>query len=685
MSTIYTTTVLESLRYPGQSRIDRGSDGLLYFMKVSGSNIDIYYSVNEGANWANYGAPLLVPGLIEASGMFIDRDDNIHICYRVYESTQDKVFYRRLRAGEGTWDFDKLVSATPAGTAGASYTGMDMVAFKLATIWYLFFAIGTHNGTNSGVSLFAATINSNNTYTVKNNLIDGYRQWLNGPDGVVHPAIDFKHTGNGKDVGSGPAIWVTWGRSNLYCIKASWMSGPRWYGPWYPTLISSINANQDSNSGRYNGYGDKFCIPYPNNSTVTVVERRVDDSGGSARTTPTHPQGAVRNCAISVNASSNSYRVYAVGTTTDDLYFIDYTSASGTWGTWTIVTATDVVGSAPNNYTVRRTNSGNGQYNIGIAGGSSPYTITHTSSTAASAPHNPVILTPTNGSARDTTATLPFTWSFTDDDPLDSVSAYAFKRVIGGVTTYWNASTVSWGGSEVYNTTGTNAVTLPASWGSYSDPAHSYSVKVKDQAGLASGYSNTAQVAPSLKSNPHITSPGSTVGTPQITVAWSVVSQSAYRLSLLESGTQVADTDWVTSTASSAPLEYQLQNGITYTAQITTRNLEGLTSSTAIQGFTVVFTSPHNPDSIELLPSTVLGGITVAIENGTPTGSQPALASQALYRRVVGTNNEGILIASGLANNATYFDYTVASDVEYEYQVLLFGVNGTTRYSGWVA
>lgn len=687
MGTISTTTVLEALRYPSESVIDRYTTGTLWMLKrVSSTQCQLFYSTNSGTSWTA-DQSFTRSNLQEVSGLFIDSDNNISVCYRVYESGEDRIYYRRMKLGDSAWRSELLVSAATAASAGAVYTGCSVISFKLSSTLYVFFAIGTRNGTNSGVTLFAATINSSDTFTVKNTLIDGYRSWLNGPDGVVHPALDFKHTGNAKAVGSGPALWVAWGRSTLYCIKASWTSGPNWYGPWTPTTVTAVPTNQDYNVGRYNGYGDKFHIAYANGSSAVVVERKVDDSGGTTRTNPNaHPQGVITQIAISNSATSNSYRVFAVGTSTPDLYYVDYSASAGTWGAWTLVSATDIVGAAPNNFSVRRNNYGNGQYDLVIEGGASPYTLTHTSSTAASAPQTPVMVTPENGAAADVAQSLALTWTFTDDDPLDSQLSYALKRVIGGTTRYWNNGTATWDVAEVFNTSGTTGKTLSSGWGADADAPHNYSVKVKDQSGLAStNYSNAVQVIPTAKVNPTITAPGASVTVPQATATWTVSSQSAYRITLDDAGIEVYDSGWVSSTDTSQLIPYTLANAGSYTLHVTTRNAEGLESDEDTQAFTATFTPPHEPDSVTVTPSYQEGGIYITVANGTPTGGEPAFASQSLYRREVGDTTDGVRVASGLNVNATHLDFTVGSGVEYEYRVMVFGVNGTTLLTDWVS
>jgi hypothetical protein len=100
--------------------------------------------------------------------------------------------------------------------------------------------------------------------------------------------------------------------------------------------------------------------------------------------------------------------------------------------------------------------------------------------------------------------------------------------------------------------------------------------------------------------------------------------------------------------------------------------------------FTVDYVEPATP-SLTATPMTALGVIRVAITNPAPTGGQPALVSQDIYRRIVGDTTDGTLIASGLASGATYDDWRVAAGVPYEYRSAARGVNGTTAFSAWTA
>lgn len=652
MGSITTTSYGEPLKFPNQQFIDRENyDGDLWFAKrVSDTQVDIYKSNTNGVSWAATGATFTRTNLQEISGLFMDSSGNIHMAYRVYESGTDRIYYRRLPANSTTWDAEQFVVGASAGSAGAVYTGIDLVAFKISYTWYIHMAVGTQDGVNGGITMFSATLSSYGTFTMRNNLISGYRQWLNGPPGEVHPSLEFVSTGDHKTISSTPNLWVAWGRSTIYTARFAYNTGPSWTSPNTntPPAVSSLSPNQPSNTAVYDTHGDRFVVAFPNGSSVRFAERSVDNSTQVQRDSPAHPDGVVRHCAISISSATSNVRAFAVGSSGGNtLYYVDYDRINDTWGSWTQVSASPIIGASENNYNVRRLNYGNGHNDLVIATGSGPYNLISTNTTAASAPKTPVITSPTNGTVADVNAGLTLTWTFQDDDPSDFQDAYSLRRSIGGGTfNYWNAGTSSWGTSDVFNLSGTTSVTLPSGWGADSDGTHSYSVKVRDQQGNASPNATNVAVTPSAKDNPTLTSPGASPTTAQITVSWTVATQTAYRivLTVTATGVVVRDTGWVTSSSTSVliPDTLTVQS---YTVALTTRNDEGLTSNTVTQVFTPSYTPPQSA-TFGLTALNTTGVVRSSITNPDPFGAEALNASNKIYRRVVGDTGPGVLVAT---------------------------------------
>ncbi len=654
MGSIATTTFVDPLRYPSQQFIDRENyDGQLWFLRRTGqTTFDIYRSSDNGQTWAAVaGTSVTRANLQEVSGLFMDSSGHIHITYRVYESGADKIFYRRLPADSGAWSAESQVASASAAAAGNVYTGMDLVAFKLGTTFYVHMAVGTQDGVNGGVTIFSATVSSTGTYTNRNNLISGTRSWLNGPPGIVHPSIDFVHIGDRKTTTGTPNLWLAWGRSTTYSALFTYNSGPSWTSPnWNtPSVVSGLAPNQPSNTAVYDAHSDQMLFAYPNGTAVRVAARSVDNSTQTTVDSPAHPQGVIRHTAISVSSATSNIRVFAVGTSNGQLYYVDYDKANNSWSaSWTAVSASAIIGTDSNNYSVRRVNFGNGHNDVVVATGAGPaYNLISTSSTAASSPKTPVITSPANVTTKDVASPLTLVWTFQDDDPSDFQDSYALRRAIGaGSFEYYNATAGTWGGSEVFNLSGTTSVTLPASWGADSDANHFYSVKVRDQQGNSSANATNVTIVPSSKDNPTITSPTASPNTALVTASWTVATQTAYRivLAITSTGAVVRDTGWVTSTATSVTLPDVLL-AQSYTMYLTTRNDEGLESNTVTQVFTPAFTPPQVATPL-LTPLSSIGVIRSTITNPDPVGAEATNLSNAVYRRKVGETGPGVRVAT---------------------------------------
>lgn len=653
MGAITTTTYGEPLGYPNQQYIDRENyDGDLWFAKrVSDTQVDIYKSSNNGTSWTGPIASFTRANMQEISGLFMDSSGNINMCYRVYESGTDRIYYRRLAANATTFDSEQFVVGASTGAAGGVYTGMDIVVFKLSSTFYVHMAVGTHNGTSGGVTIFSATVSTGGTFTMRNTLISGTRQWLNGPDGIVHPTILFQHTGDAKTTNGSPSMWVVWGRSTIYVALFTWASGPVWNSPnWNtPSAVSSLSPSQSSNSATFDAHGSRVLVIWPvgsgGSAVVRIGERSIDNTTQVQRDSPVHPTGAVRHAAISVSSATSNIRLVAMGTSTDKLYYIDYNRDADTWGAWTLVSAADIIGSGVRNYSLRRVNFGNGHFDLAIATGSSPYNLTSTSDTAASSPKQPTLSAPANGVAQDINATLTFTWNFVDDDPSDFQDSYALRRTIGATVTYWNNATSTWDATEVFNATGTTSKTLASGWGADADASHFYAVRVKDSQGNSSPYSTQIRVIPSVKDNPVITSPTASPTTATISPTWTLTrGQTAYRVQLTQAGVTVRDTGWVSSTTWGVSLPDTLK-ALPYVLSVTTRNDEGLTSNTTTLAFTPSYTAPQAATFTRTALSS-LGVIRQTITNPDPVGAEAENASNIIYRRVVGDTGTGVPVAT---------------------------------------
>jgi len=839
MATVTTSTNSNPILYPGSTRLDvYPADRSLWVLSLNNSgNIELSKSVNNGGSWSVVNT--LVRANLQEVTMYIPAAaPEVHVAYRTNESSQDRVYHRVYYMNSNTWSAELQVAFSGnGGVAGSILTGLDLVVVGANGQEFIPIAVGIQGGGTFGAILVGAVVPSAGAAPQSApNLFNGPVSYRHSGSGRVGPSLDIEHIGDGKTATT-PHLWFTFGRTRINMMSCGW-TGWGWVTPGSAyNMVDPVPA-QDSIRGVFDGRRYLAAsINNANTSTVAVWERNRSNTGATTlRQTPVHPAGVVRSCTIGYDYSQDDFRVFAIGTSNNDLYYTTYDRSAGTSSAWSAVTTTDVLGVPPGNYSAKRATYYNARFDALIAHSGSPNTIVHYPVTQAYAPGTPVWALPENGSPQDVAAAMVLDWTFVDVDPNDTQSAYALSRQIGtDALEYWQASTGTWQSTEQKNTSGTTQVTLPTGfvdrfdagvvgawtpsnstfvattaqsrsggkaalltsvgtpivasahyvefpvtalasysaelwglsiggygaflvtinwytaghvyistssgvssaltagvwgrrsltatapataafatvgptigtnppngtavyvddvsfgstltpWGAGTDSAHAYRVKVWDSTDIASGYSAALTVVPSAKANPTITAPtpAQVIAGDSLTVTWTVTEQTAWRVRLFAqpSGLVVHDSGWMSTALTSYVVPYSMADASSWTVGVTTKNLEGLSSNEIYQGFTTDFVEPALP-TLAFTPTPASGYIRVVITNPAPSGGQPSVASQELWRRTIGDTSDGTRVATALVNNATYDDWRAVGLVAYEYRTRTRGVNGTSVYSTW--
>lgn len=699
MPTIATTTNADPAIWPNHTLVERDTvDGTMYaIVKATTANTySLYRSTNGGTTWAVFGS-FTRANVVELGSLFITSTQWVYLAYRVNESSEDRIYVRRIlpywTAGGG-WEADNLVTAAAnGGSAGAVYQGVDVVSYSVGSDHWTAVAVGVTVGANHGVSLFGM-FSSYGVGPQPTNLFTGTSRWLVTGSGRVGPSLSLEHTGNGVS-SSNPHLWVAFGRTQVRIVKATW-NGGGWAGPSASvTLLNPVGA-RDYIPAKWDGTRWVVAVPNPTQTdTVSVYERNQANTVTTGRITPVHPTGVIRQATVSFNAVNGDIRVFAVGTSTAVLYYVDFVRATGTWTSWATVLATALIGTvAGTNFGTRRGSYGTARHDVyTVHATPTPNTFLLTQQSLTYAPQAPTWnLTGqpySNGGAADVAVALNVDWDFHDPDPADAQTAFALSRQIGaGALAYLRISDSTWQAAEVKNVTATTLRALAAGWGAGTDSPHTYRVKTWDATDVASAYGDTLTIIPSIKVNPVIVTPAAAavITTDTVTVTWTAAEESAYRLTLTTNpGGEVRyDSGWVTSTVLTLTPALSLPDLSGWTIGLTTRNLEGLASDTITRNFTVDYVEPAIP-TLTFNPSVTEGVIWVTITNPAPSGGQPAVATQELFRRAVGDLTDGLRVATALASGAVVRVWTVVSGVNYEFRALVRGVNGTSIYSPWTS
>jgi hypothetical protein len=655
MATITTNSLADTLAPPGNAPIARRfvnstTDYFYALVHTATDTLSVYISTNSGGSWSLL-TSFTHTGLQEWSSI-VWESNFLHLAYRIGTGTADSIYYRRFNLTTSTWSSALLISnADPnGGTIGSRWQGVDLIVKKHSNGAYAILVCGAYSDTTPqyGMIAIGVSIDTSGKIYLNNTIVKGNRFWLisgtsPGRSGV---SVEAEHNGDGFTTDT-PNAWVTYGRNVLRVVKIAWIStSAGWQGPTGSVVVrSSLPTSQDYSAGRWDGTQWLMAVPSPDDATqVRVYQRNKANTSQASFDTPSHTNGNIKYFALSYNNTTKDIRVYAVGTSANTLYFVDYSRSLGTWSSWTQVSASTLANSGLE-FGIRRGGTyGNAKHDVVYSISGSPNTVTHTPQSTSAAPATAQFVTTgqayTNGSAANVGAGLPLAWTFSDIDPGGSQGSYALSRQIGaGTVNYWNATSSTWGTSEVQNTSSTQGVTLPTAWGVDGDSAHQYKVKVWDNTGIVSpGYSNPLTLYPSAAVNPTGVTPtnASVINSDTLTVAWTVTEQTGARIILTQTsptGSVVYDSGpMIGYTSSSFVVPYALQNGFGYNVSLTTYNNDQLASTPVVRAITVSY-APPPPMYSTFTPTPASGWIAVAGAANTPVSPQPSIVSADLYRR----------------------------------------------------
>lgn len=286
------------------------------------------------------------------------------------------------------------------------------------------------------------------------------------------------------------------------------------------------------------------------------------------------------------------------------------------------------------------------------------------------APNAPILASKSNFVA---TKVQTLSWTFSDSDPGNSQSAYELIiiRVSDGVTIRNTGKVVST--SSNYN--------LPANTLTNGND-YQWKVKTWDNSDAEGPYSSLGTFTCAAAPTATLTSPssdGNTITTSKITAGWnfndseSGRTQSKYQVRLTDSSDNELWNSGQVSDANARALtcNYTLANNTSYKLKITVWNDLGIQSDEAVRTFTVSFTPPATP-TITAIADNDMCSITVNITNPEPSGSEPTVSGNDIYR-------DGIRIAANV--NSQYVDYAAEPFIQHTYKAISLGDNGTVSES----
>ena len=295
---------------------------------------------------------------------------------------------------------------------------------------------------------------------------------------------------------------------------------------------------------------------------------------------------------------------------------------------------------------------------------------------------------------------LRLDWVFNDPDPGDTQSAYMIRRTTGTDIRFRIAS----GGWQANDDNATiesadNSVTLAAGWGTSTQARHEYQVRTWDAASQVSPWSvaSIVKAAPIPANGPVITEPGSNgdiVSSASFSIEWTFSSQVAYRLRVLggnntspDTNQVFYDTGLVTSTSRVAHAPFPTNN-VTRWVEVRCRYGGSVDSPVSNRRVQVTWSPPVIPTLSSVTADAGRGSLAVRWNTGATSASKPDAVEFHIYRSTAssGANPIRVGIVEGNTDNSNlvWHDYTVASEVEYWYQVQAIAADERASFSAWV-
>jgi hypothetical protein len=715
--TIVSTTSIRPFNPSSQKRMDRAPNGNLWLMvQDSATNAAKFYVSKDGGTTWTYANTSDVANVKNGS-FFIDVDGYAHLAY--YNNSNNNIEYvRGTPNGTGdqwTWSTPRtVVTNQQAGNPlNWKYNYPDIVAFKLGSIYYAivtwtkyYYDNNVHPGYHRywiGCYYNVVTIDGAGNITIPafpgesvNYVWDYYTYYeVSGSTGGSHgyAMVHFNHTGDGKTVKNGVAdLYVVWAntKGDINCtqvIKGTFnASGPSWSFSG-GVLNTRLQMSSYSPDGHWSSYfdGQRVVVAMRNLGTstaITVYEIDVTTgnfvdyfNGGNSSGGFDPGDGNVMGVAVAYDHSNKNIWLAFQCATSGLTKWRKYDRLAQTWSA--VSTLSSVKGGVLD-YAVVATMVDSSDFYlpvVGVENTASPYNLVAYKVSTNNAPSAPTNLSNTSF---DATTNQTLTYTFVDQDQGDVQTSRRIQIV--------DASN----GGIVVDTgkvgTSSQSYTIPANT-LQNGKTYQWRVMTWDSRDQASPWSNYATFFTSAKPTATITSPANdtdTLPSSSVTCGWVFSDpeggqQSAYQLKLTDANDVVVwDSGKVSdSTTRSLRVPVTLANNTTYKLKLTLWDDKDVAGDEKVRLVNVYYTPPATPT----ITATGQGThIHLAITNPPPSGTQPTVAYNDLYRRKVGETN-WTRIATNIPTNGTYDDYAVASGQAYEYKVTAIGSNDTATDS----
>lgn len=573
-----------------------GSPGVCKFFKSS----------NGGATWT-YAAGSDIP-LGQNTGVpswVVDAEGYAHVSWLTWANDPQVVRYARgTPTGGGGWSWSYLTISPAAGRLGVD---TDIIAFRNGTGWSVWITWGVQS---SGSKVSQVAVTAAGALSVVQTIsgpASGGTSWQYG-------SLEFNHTGDGVTPAATPHIFFvssSQATSTPIRLNRALYSGGSWTWEAPVSLTGSVTTLPTTLVSVWDGA--RLMVAWVESSSSTVRVSEWDGVGAPvSRNPPAAPGGIGNVIALSLAHDPVTDDIYLTwyDATDGDIRWSKFTRGANTWSAWAIAVTRTATADDGKVQLVRHPPRDSVDMLYATGSGSTWQVFSQQLVALVRTPVAPTLVSPASGAQVDLAAGATFSWTYNPVSPGDTQQAWAFRRVFGATTEYWNATSQTFGGSIVWNTSAlvnpTEAAFAPGKWSN--GTTYTWTVRTRSSTGADSAFAADRTVVATAAPIVDVTAPTSIVyGETTPLVEWTYTGLDAQRDYRVKVYVEAAGIDpdvtvplWdsgvVTSAiARSARVGTALTDGVAYRAYVKVTSATAVSSTWDYSSFTLSIAPPAGP------------------------------------------------------------------------------------------
>jgi len=599
----------DSLQGSAEKRVDIAPDGTLWALIVSAGSpgtAKFFKSANGGATWSYVASDISLEQNSAVPSFYIDVDGYAHVSWVKWDSNPQVVRYARgTPVTGGGWVWTYLTISPASGRTGVD---SDVVAFRVGSGWKAWVSYGLAG--TGGAKVAQVSISASGALSVTSTQ-------HGPPTGAVNyqfGSLEFNHTGDGKTAAASPHVYFTTSvqgaASALRANRAVYSAGS-W--TWDAPVSIDASAQIDETTLTQAWDGSRMMIAWSEGTSTILCSEWDGVTTVTARNPPAAPggTGTVLGLSLSVDPDTDDVYLAYYDATDGDVRWSKFTRGANTWSAWAV--AITRTASADDGKVQLVKHPTRDSVDMIYATGSGTTWAIYSSQLAAlvRSPAAPTLTFPASGANLDLAAGVTFRWTYNPVSPGDTQQAWAFRRVYGVTTEYWNAGAQTWGGSIVWNTSsGSDPSSAPFAAGKWTNgTTYTWSARTRSSTGADSAWATDRTVVGTASPVVTVTAPvGLVYGETTPLVTWDYTgldAQASYEVRILAEAAGIDDsnpTGWVwssgvvnSSIARQHRVALSLTNGTAYRAYVRSTSSTAVASPWDYTPFTISVTPPTGP------------------------------------------------------------------------------------------